>query len=144
MFLSKIFSSFFSPFWFVHFDFCKLDLEDHFHLGVFFLVFFFFSNFHFQGRWEFQDRTKMNSQTQVENEINLPRKKTIIDATWSQFLIMISFDMDIPILQNIFDYLAWETHLWLPITSFDKIKIHPLDMIWTKCAFLSWMYFFKN
>jgi hypothetical protein len=40
-----------------------------------------FSNFHFQGRWEFQDRTKMNSQAQVENEINLPRKKTIIDAT---------------------------------------------------------------
>jgi hypothetical protein len=39
-----------------------------------------FSNFHFQGRWEFQDRTKMNSQAQVESEINLPRKKTIIDA----------------------------------------------------------------
>jgi hypothetical protein len=50
----------------VHFEFCKLDLKDH---------------FHFQGRWEFQDRTKMNSQAQVENEINLPRKKTIIDAT---------------------------------------------------------------
>jgi hypothetical protein len=72
----------------------------------------------------------MNSQAQVENEINLPRKKTIIDATWRQFLIVISFDMDIPILQNIFHHLAWETHLWLPIISFDKIKIYPLDMIW--------------
>lgn len=37
---------FFSLFWFVHFEFCKLDFKDH---------------FHFQGRWEFQDRTKMNS-----------------------------------------------------------------------------------
>jgi len=48
--------------------------------NIFFLV-FFLSNFYFQGRWEFQDRRKMNSQAQVENEINLPRKKTIIDAT---------------------------------------------------------------
>jgi hypothetical protein len=71
----------------------------------------------------------MNSQAQVENEINLPRKKNNNWCNLSQFLIVISFDIDIPILQNIFHYLAWETYIYDFQLSL-SIKSKYIHLIW--------------